>query len=247
MAVARAESGESTAPSPDRRTVWMVRVGGWLVRMLGMTWRVRVSHDADVRRLREAGQPIVFALWHGQILPLLHHHRDEQVAVLISEHHDGEIMARMAIHLGYRTVRGSTSRGAARALLELARVLRQGRDIAITPDGPRGPAKSVAPGAFAVAQRTGAPVIGAAAWASSTWRLKSWDSFMIPRPFARVSIAYSDAHYITSSAAVAGAGGGEGKGGDSAGQIERMRDAMATAESRAEAQLRDPKGRAANG
>jgi lysophospholipid acyltransferase (LPLAT)-like uncharacterized protein len=242
MVGARAESAGSTAPSPDRRTVWLVRVGGWLLRLLGMTWRIRVSHDADVRRLRDARQPIVFTLWHGAILPLLYHHRDEQVAVLISEHHDGEIIARMAMHLGYRTVRGSTSRGAARALLELARVLRQGHDLAITPDGPRGPAKSVAPGALAVAQRTGAPVIGVAAWASSMWRLKTWDAFMIPRPFARVSIAYSDAYYIASH--VVGPGSG---GEDTAVQIERMRDAMATAESRAEAQLRGPKVRTANG
>ena len=149
--------------------------GVWLVRLLGWTWRIRVTHDDDVRRLRAAKQPIIFTLWHGQLLPLLYHHRGEGVAVLISEHADGEIIARIAESLGYRTVRGSTSRGAARALLGLARVVSEGHDLAITPDGPRGPANRSRRAALIVAQRTGAPIIGAAASTSSAWRLKSWD------------------------------------------------------------------------
>ena len=175
----------------ERRIEWLSRLGVWLVRALGSTWRVRVSHDDDVRRLRAAGKPIVFMLWHGQMLPLLYHHRHERVVVLISEHADGEIIARIATRLGFQTVRGSTSRGAARALLGLARVVDEGHDLAITPDGPRGPAKSLAPGAMIVAQRSGAPLVAAAVSASRAWRLKSWDQFLIPKPFARLHIAYS--------------------------------------------------------
>ena len=189
----------------ERRIAWITRVGAFLVRVLGWTWRIRVSHDEEVRRLRAAKQPIIFALWHGQLLPLVYHHRNEGVAVLISEHADGEIIARIATSLGFNTVRGSSSRGAARALLGLARVLGEGHDVAITPDGPRGPAKSFAPGSAIVAQRTGAAVIGVAVSAASAWRLKSWDSFMIPRPFARVQIAYSDATYSAASDARAAA------------------------------------------
>ena len=130
-----------------------------------------------------AEQPIVFSLWHGHLLPLLYHHRGEGVAVLISEHADGEIIARIAESLGYRTVRGSTSRGAARALLGLARVLSDGGRLAVTPDGPRGPAK-LAPASPIVAQRTGAPVIGAAASRASRLATQEWDRFRIPQPFA---------------------------------------------------------------
>lgn len=209
-----------------RRIAWLVRAGVWLVRILGSTWRIRVTNDDGVRRLRAARQPIIFTLWHGELLPLLYHHRREQVAVLISEHGDGEIIARIAERLGYRTVRGSTSRGAARAILELARVLGDGHDLAITPDGPRGPAKSFARGALVVAQRTGAPMIGAAVAVSSAWRLRSWDRFMIPRPFARITIAYSDAARV------------EAKRGSSAREaveeVDRMRGAMAAAEARAQ-------------
>jgi lysophospholipid acyltransferase (LPLAT)-like uncharacterized protein len=82
--------------------------------------------------------------------------------------------------IGFRLIRGSTSRGAARALLGACRELESGFDIAVTPDGPRGPAGSVAPGALVISQRTGAPMVPVAASAKSAWRLRSWDRFLIP-------------------------------------------------------------------
>lgn len=188
-----AERAPDQPRRPDERKVaWATRAGAWLVRLLGWTWRIRVTRDESVRRFRAEGRPIAFALWHGQLLPLLYHHRGEGIVVLISEHTDGEIIARVAQTFGFGTVRGSTSRGAARALLALARVVESGHDVALTPDGPRGPAKSFAPGTMIVAQRTGAPVIGVVATADRAWRLKSWDRFLIPKPFARVNISYCD-------------------------------------------------------
>jgi lysophospholipid acyltransferase (LPLAT)-like uncharacterized protein len=196
------------------------RIGVWLVRLLGRTWRIRVTHDDAVRTARATQSPIVFSLWHGHMLPLLYTHRDEGVTVLISEHSDGEIIARIATRLGYRTVRGSTSRGAARALLGLTRVLEEGGDLAITPDGPRGPAKSMAPGVGIVARRAGVAVVAAAASTSKAWRLNTWDKFMIPRPFAKIHVAYSDAVHVTSADATS---------------HERLRAAMELAEQRAHA------------
>ena len=102
---------------------------------------------------------MIFTLWHGELLPLLWHHRAQDIAVVISEHRDGEIIARIAESLGYATVRGSTSRGGGRALIGLMRALEEGRDGAVTPDGPRGPAHVFAPGAAIAAQRTGAPLV----------------------------------------------------------------------------------------
>jgi lysophospholipid acyltransferase (LPLAT)-like uncharacterized protein len=101
----------------------------------------------------------------------------------------------------------------------LTRVLEAGGELAITPDGPRGPAKSIAPGVGIVARRAGVPVVAAAASASSAWRLKSWDKFMIPRPFAKVHVAYSDAVHITTSDVATD---------------ERLRAAMEIAEQRAD-------------
>ncbi len=214
----------ANANQPSRRVVWIARVGVWVVRVLARTWRFRVTNDSGWRRVRASGKPVIFTLWHGQMLPLLYQHRNEGVAILISEHGDGEIIARIAKSLGYNTVRGSTSRGATRALVAMAKVLEGGTDLAITPDGPRGPARSVAPGVLAVSQRTGAPIIPIGLCARRAWRLKSWDQFVIPHPFSRVDIAYGDPVTIRS-----------GSAREAADEAPRVRQLMIDTEQRARA------------
>jgi lysophospholipid acyltransferase (LPLAT)-like uncharacterized protein len=140
--------------------------------------------------LRRAERPFIFALWHGHLLPLLWHHRGQGVLVLISEHRDGELVARAAASLGYGLIRGSSTRGADRALITIVRELTAGHEVAITPDGPRGPAETFAPGALVAAQRSDSFILPVAASADRAWRLRSWDRFMIPKPFALVTIAY---------------------------------------------------------
>ena len=170
-----------------------VVAGGVALRALASTWRYRVIGGETIERLRSNRVSFIFSLWHGQLLPLLWCHRGQQVAILVSEHRDGEIIARLAKSIGYRLIRGSTSRGGERALLALARELRSGREVAVTPDGPRGPPRSYAPGALIAAQRAGAPIVPTVAHASRAWRLSSWDGFLIPKPFARVTVAYGEA------------------------------------------------------
>ena len=109
-----------------RRVALLVAIGAVVLRALALTWRIRVVNAAPVRALRIARQPIVFTLWHGQMLPLLWVHRGEGVAVLISEHEDGELIARAARALGFRAIRGSTTRGAERALLGMVRTVAAG-------------------------------------------------------------------------------------------------------------------------
>jgi lysophospholipid acyltransferase (LPLAT)-like uncharacterized protein len=185
----------------ERKIAWIAGLGAIIIRALALTWRVRFVNGEIVRALKDRRQPFIYVLWHGQLLPLLWSHRDRQVAIMVSEHSDGEVIARIAKALGFRTVRGSTSRGAARALLGACREIEAGFDLAVTPDGPRGPAHSVAPGAAIIAQRTQAPMVPVAARASRSWRLKSWDRFMIPKPFARVVVAYSDPIAVTGDSA----------------------------------------------
>ena len=175
----------------DRRVIWLARIGALVIRMLASTWRLRW---VDVRHRDSefaAGRRVIYILWHGQLLPLLWAHRGRRISIMISEHRDGELIARVAQSLGFHVVRGSTTRGAARALLGATRDIEAGFDVAITPDGPRGPARSVAPGAAVIANRSGASLLPVAAHASSAWRLRSWDAFMIPKPFARVVVAYA--------------------------------------------------------
>ena len=174
----------------DRALALIVPLGAIVIRLLAWTWRVRVVNPEAVSALRAANAPYVFACWHGQMLPLLWAHRDQGIAILVSEHRDGEIIARIARTIGFNAVRGSTSRGAGRALLGLVAELERGRPVAVTPDGPRGPAGHFAPGALVAAQRAGVPLLTVGAHASSAWHLKSWDRFLIPKPFARVNVAY---------------------------------------------------------
>jgi lysophospholipid acyltransferase (LPLAT)-like uncharacterized protein len=174
----------------------LIAVAPIIVRLLYGTWRIRVVNSEGWRTLRVRKAPVLFTLWHGQMLPLLVQHRREGVSVLISEHRDGELIAKIAQRFGFRAIRGSTSRGALRALAAIARVIEDGGDVAITPDGPRGPAYSFAPGALIAAQRTAAPIVGVGVHASRAWRLKSWDAFMIPQPFARVAIVYTDPVFV---------------------------------------------------
>lgn len=176
----------------DRRLSLLVFLGTTALRLLAATWRVRFVNARVVEELRSRRQPFLYVLWHGQLLPLIWAHRGRGIAIMVSEHRDGELIARVAHSIGFRTVRGSTSRGAARALLGACREVESGRDMAVTVDGPRGPAGSVAPGALVIAQRTGAPMVPTAASASRAWRLRSWDRFMIPKPFARVVVSYGE-------------------------------------------------------
>jgi lysophospholipid acyltransferase (LPLAT)-like uncharacterized protein len=177
-----------------QREHWKVRLvpvaGELAIRALASTWRVTIHGGEHLAALRARKQPFIFSLWHGELLPLLWAHRDENVAILVSEHRDGELIARAARRLGHDLVRGSTSRGGARALLEVVALLKRGREVAFTPDGPRGPARKYSPGAIVASQRAGAPVLPARVTASSSWRLSSWDRFLVPKPYARVDIAY---------------------------------------------------------
>lgn len=178
--------------SSERKVRWIVRVGAALLRLLASTWRMRSHGDAGLHDARARNRRVIFALWHGELLPLLWQHRGENVAIVISEHRDGEIVAQIAESLGYATVRGSSSKGGSRALIGLMRELDAGRDGAITPDGPRGPARVFAPGAAVASHRTGAYIVPIRAAASQSWRLRSWDRFLIPMPFARVDVSYGE-------------------------------------------------------
>ena len=187
----------------DESPSWRMRaellLGRGALQLLARTWRYRVVNAAAINELRDAGRSFIFSLWHGQLLPLLWHHRNEGVVLLISEHRDGELVARAAESLGYALVRGSTTRGGDRALISIIRELQAGREVAITPDGPKGPARKYAPGALIAAQRSGSAILPVVAVADRAWRLKSWDSFMIPKPFARVTVAYGDPAKVLAS------------------------------------------------
>ena len=204
-----ADAPTSPAPKPpapvgvpklDWKTRAAISVGGFLLRILARTWRVRVEGRDAVEVVRRSGQGVIFTFWHGQMLPLLAEH-NRPATVLISDHRDGEIITQIVSGFGCRAVRGSSSKGAARALLQLSRTLNEGNDIAITPDGPRGPRHSFAPGAVVLSQRTSAPIAFMVSHTNRVWRLKTWDQFEIPKPFARVTVVYSEPFVVSADRA----------------------------------------------
>jgi hypothetical protein len=183
---------DAQARAVDWRVRILLPIGLFVAGLLARTWRIRERNADGWRRLRAEKKPWVFALWHAVLLPIAYKHSNEGVAVLVSQHRDGELIARVLSAWGNSTVRGSTTRGGSRALLAMIRELESGVPVAVTPDGPKGPACEFQGGALIAAQRAGVPVIAMAVHADRAWRLKSWDRFMIPKFFARVTFAYGE-------------------------------------------------------
>lgn len=176
-------------------------LGQGLLESLFLTTRVARVGAEHYLRYRREGQPVVFVFWHGQLLPLVHYHRREGIVVLVSEHADGEYITRIIRRHGFETARGSSTRGGIKGLKGLIRAAREGKDLALTPDGPRGPARRFKPGALLAAQVTGHPIIPVAAGASAAWHFDSWDDFMVPRPLARITIVYGEPIRVARDAA----------------------------------------------
>lgn len=140
-----------------------------------------------------ARRAVVFALWHGRLLPCSFFHRQEGLATLVSRHRDGDYIAGVVERWwGFDAIRGSSSRGASSALRQIVRTLRGGVAVAITPDGPRGPRQTMKTGPLHAAQMAGVPVVPVAAGADRAWWLGGWDRFMVPKPFARIVLAYGE-------------------------------------------------------
>lgn len=163
-------------------------LGRVFMRLIGITWRVEYVRPSSGRSGRTRGRPVFYAFWHGRQLPLIHTHRGEGVTVLVSRNIDGQYVTNVLHSMGFRTVRGSSSRGGAEALRGMVRSLRGGFDCAITPDGPRGPAEKAKTGTALISRLGGRPVVpmGTSGWPSI--RFRSWDRFMLPLPFAKVVV-----------------------------------------------------------
>ena len=153
-------------------------------------WREEGTDHLDV--VRNSGRPPIMAFWHGRILPATYYFRRRGIVVITSENFDGEWIAGIIERFGYGTARGSTSRGARKALLQLTRDMRDGRPAAFTVDGPRGPARVAQAGAVWLAKATGNPVVPFHIESDRHWTLNSWDRTQIPKPYAHVAIAIGE-------------------------------------------------------
>jgi lysophospholipid acyltransferase (LPLAT)-like uncharacterized protein len=170
-----------------------------LLRLWFRSLRYEVEDRCQVRT-RPKSQPLIGALWHNRLLLIPYvaarflANRDG--AALISASRDGSLIADVVERFGFLPVRGSSSRRGSAALLELADVVAAGRDPLITPDGPRGPVYEVSAGIVFLAQKTGAPIMPINFEYSSYWRVKSWDRFILPKPFSKVRVVFAELHPV---------------------------------------------------
>ena len=179
-------------------------MGYRLIAMLGATLRWRTEGLEQLDRIAAGGRQPIMAFWHGRILPAAYYFRRRGIIVITSENFDGEWIARIIERFGYGTARGSTSRGARRALRQLTRDMASGRAAGFTVDGPRGPARVAQPGAVWLAKATGNPVLPFHLEANRHWMLKSWDRTQIPKPYATVAIAMGEPFDVPRDANAAG-------------------------------------------
>jgi lysophospholipid acyltransferase (LPLAT)-like uncharacterized protein len=177
----------------------LVAFGFRLLQVWARTLRYEIDDRADL-----LGQPVrenyIGSLWHNRLLLISHVLKkflpQRPGAGLISASRDGDLIADATRRFGFDVVRGSTSRLGASAILELSNILASGRDILITPDGPRGPAYELGPGVIFLAQKSGAAVVPVNLEFSSCWRVKSWDRFILPRPFSKVRFTIGSPHRV---------------------------------------------------
>jgi len=181
---------------------WLIAFGFYLLQVWARTIRYEIDDRANVVGKQLEGNYIA-ALWHNRLLlisfVLKKFFPERPGAGLISASRDGDLIADATKRFGFDVVRGSSSRMGAAALLELSNVLSSGRDVLITPDGPRGPAYQLGPGIIFLAQKTGAPVVPVNMEYSSCWRVKSWDRFIIPKPFSKVRVIIGQPQQVRST------------------------------------------------
>ncbi|MER3430694.1 MAG: hypothetical protein C4325_08940 [Blastocatellia bacterium] len=166
-----------------------------LIRLIGLTLRFECEGEENLRRAESSG-PVIFSIWHNRIFGGIYYLRNRRIAVMTSESFDGEYIARFITRFGFGAVRGSSTRGGVRALVQMARLMRKDVPMAFTVDGPRGPKYKVKPGPILLARKTGRPIIPLSFEYRNRLELGSWDQMQIPLPFSRVRAYFAEPIFV---------------------------------------------------
>ena len=174
---------------------YLIPYGGLLlVKALSATYRIRLYDPENEQTVLDRHQSLVYASWHQRFFPgITFFSSRKPIAIMISQSRDGEMVARVVDILGWRSVRGSSTRGGVAALKQLKNLARAGYKIGHIVDGPKGPFGYVKPGLLRIAQVAGKPVVPTITSAQKKWVFNSWDRFMVPKPFSRVIIRFGKA------------------------------------------------------
>jgi lysophospholipid acyltransferase (LPLAT)-like uncharacterized protein len=170
-------------------------MGYWAIRLIGATLRWEIEGLQKTDSIHAAGKQIILTFWHGRIFLATYYFRNRGIVVMTSQNRDGEYIARVIQRFGYKAARGSSSRGSHRATVECLRAMKDGKDMGLTLDGPRGPRYVAKPGAAYLAKKSGNPVLPFNVAVEKKWVMRSWDHFQIPRPFSRAVVLVGDPIY----------------------------------------------------
>jgi lysophospholipid acyltransferase (LPLAT)-like uncharacterized protein len=166
-----------------------------IIRLYGLTFRVRIENESPWMEHLENGGRVVLCSWHQQFFAAIGHFREyrrHQPSLMISRSRDGEIIANVARRVGWRPIRGSSSRGGGTALIEMINAVKHSRLGAHVVDGPKGPPFRVKAGVVALAQATSAVIVPFHVTPGRAWHFNSWDRFFIPKPLSRVTLRFGD-------------------------------------------------------
>lgn len=176
----------------------LTALGRVIIPLLGSTLRLTVRKDHCLDACRAEGGRFIYAVWHGRMLGLIFTERGKGISALISQHRDGDYVSRIVRSLGFNPVRGSTGSGGSRALKEMVREGLNGRDLAVTPDGPCGPRYRAKMGVVKLAQLTRMPVVPVGFSSSKALVFNSWDRFLLPLPFSRCAMVFGAPIWVNS-------------------------------------------------
>ncbi len=160
-----------------------------LIRILGATWKIKFK---GLSLIKKYSSQVLYVFWHENMLPPLFTHRGRKGGVIVSPSRDGERISRVLKLLGFKVFRGDTKSQGSKALIKLIKYGNKGFEIAITPDGPKGPRRRAKMGAFLIAKRTEIPILAVRVTANRTFRFSSWDRFMLPYPFSKITIELNE-------------------------------------------------------
>lgn len=166
-------------------------LGGGLIRLIYFTNRYRVEGKHHIEEALASGKSVILAIWHGRLLTLFIYLAHRGFYALAGMHKDAELITQIGVKIGWRFIRGSSTRHGREAFQEMVELLKQpGVLVFITPDGPKGPARIPKAGALRAAQKTGALLVPASCQSTRYWGFTNWDTFMVSKPFARTEIMF---------------------------------------------------------
>jgi lysophospholipid acyltransferase (LPLAT)-like uncharacterized protein len=221
----------------DRLSIRLADIAFYvLIKIIGVTARFEVIGWENHERVEKEGALPIYVFWHDRIFLTTYWWRNRRIVVLTSRSFDGEYIARFIQRFGYGAVRGSSTRGGVAAIVEMTRLMRAGCTTAFTIDGPKGPPHVAKKGAVLLAKKSGHPIIPVTMELARCWKVSSWDSFQIPKPFTKARV------YVAPAISVPGDADEETLNAKNA-QLQRALDDLSFLGDEWRSQISDPKVR----